>query len=270
MKAFEGPRLCVVLPVLAVTAALACTGAAPSIDPDPRHDGSMPGAASPPPEPSIERPSGPADAGLVLSDDSLGHGPEPTGPAPLLADLTGKVVLHAGDSMVGGQAGLTRALEGRFKEAGVKAYKSDSWVSANLSMFHQQPRFADLLKKHEPDLVILTLGANDSFTSAPELLVPHVKAIVARIGTTPCLWISPPAFTKAGFPHAAENFQKFVDMLRDHTAPCRFFDTRTMEIEQPDGGVATSIPRAKDHIHPTDKGGGIWADAVWSAHFETK
>ena len=267
MRALERPRLGVVWPVLAVTAALACTGAAPSIDPEPGHDGSAREVSSAP-TPAFEPPL--EDAGLVLSDDSLGHGPEPTRMAPLLADLGGKVVLHAGDSMVGGQAGLTRALEARFKEAGVKAYKSDSWVSANLSMFHQQPRFGDLLKKHEPDLVILTLGANDSFTSAPEQLVSHVKAIVARIGSTPCLWISPPAFTKAGFPHAAENFQKFVDMLRDHTAPCRFFDTRSLEIEQPDGGTATSIPRAKDRIHPTDKGGAVWADAVWNEHFASQ
>lgn len=241
-------------------AALACTGAATQTDPI-RED------AAPQrldvPGPSADASSG--DGSLQLADDALpDHGPEPRTNAPLLAEVAGATILHAGDSMVGGSAGLTRALEARFRDAGAKAFKSDSWVSANLSMFHQQPHFGNLLKKYEPDLVMVSLGANDSFAATPELLVPHVKAIVAKIGSTPCLWISPPPFTKAEFPHSAANFQKFVDMLAANVAPCRFFDTRTMQTVLPDGGTVTSIPRAKDKIHPTDRGGAIWADAVWA------
>lgn len=243
-------------------AALACTGAAAKTEP-PREDAAQRLDVPPATDPDAATT---ADAALQLADDTLpDHGPEPRAHPPLLADLAGKTILHAGDSMVGGSAGLTRALEAKFKDAGVKAYKSDSWVSANLSMFHQQPHFGDLLKKHGPDLVIVTLGANDSFTAAPEFLLPHVKAIVAKIGQTPCLWISPPPFTKPEFPHAAENFEKFVDMLAANVAPCRFFDTRTMTTALPDGGTVTAIPRAKDKIHPTDKGGAIWAEAVWAA-----
>ena len=265
--------------MVAWAAALACTGAGPldtsAAPSDARQESPEPEASAP------LAPGGdaaPSDAGvgsrdaaagaLALADDALAEGSEPGARGPLLADLTGKIVLHAGDSMVGGQAGLTRALEAKFKAAGVKSYKSDSWVSANLSMFHQQPRFGALLAKHRPDLVILTLGANDAFSAAPEQLISHVQAIVAKIGATPCLWISPPAFVKAGYPHAAENFQKFIDMLRDHTAPCRFYDTRVLEVPDGDGGTVTRLPRARDHIHPTDPGGALWADAVWAAELQ--
>lgn len=252
-------------------AALACTGAAAKADPwqkDAAAQRTDPPAAATSPDTDSDADAD-AGSGLQLADDTLppAHGPEPTGAPRLLAELTGKSILHAGDSMVGGQAGLTRELEAKFKAAGIKTYKSDSWVSANLSMFHQQPHFGNLLKRHVPDLVIVTLGANDSFTAAPEFLVAHVKAIVARIGTTPCLWISPPPFTKPEFPRAAENFQKFVDMLEANVAPCHFFDTRTLQTSLPDGGTVTAIPRAKDKIHPTDKGGAIWAEAVWAAEF---
>lgn len=222
------------------------------------HDASIPSndpPAEPPPQDEVVDAARPDAASPA--DDTL---------PPLLEELAGKVVLHAGDSMVGGQAGLTRGLELKFKEAGVKSYRSDSWVSANLSMFHQQPRFGQLLQRYEPDVVILTLGANDAFTSAPDTLAAHVRAIVKKIGERPCLWIAPPPFVKAGYPHAAENFEKFIDMLAANVAPCRFFDTRELDA-LPDGGAGHAIARAHDNIHPTDKGGLAWADAVWAAHF---
>lgn len=235
-------------------ASTALTASAASVEPRVADTLDMPDA----------EPTGTSDAGVDAARPAVAvHGAEPG--VALLAELTGKVILHAGDSMVGGQAGLTRGLELKFKAAGVKSYKSDSWVSANLSMFHQQPRFAQLLQKHEPDLVLITLGANDSFTSAADTLAPHVRAIVAKIGARPCLWISPPPFVKAGFPNAAANFDKFVDMLAANVAPCRFFDTRVLDASGDAG--AHAIPRSHDNIHPTDKGGLMWADAVWNAAF---
>lgn len=203
--------------------------------------------------------------------DASGHGAEPetnldagvdaAAPSQLVlpaAELDGKVVLHAGDSMVGGLAGLTRALGATMKEHGLKAYRTDSWVSANLSMFHQQKRFGELLQKNKPDVVILTLGANDVFSPAPDKLAPHVRAIVAKIGERPCLWVSPPAFpAPAHIKDGPERIARFVAMLKDNAAPCKFFDSTQVD-----------MARARDRIHPTDAGGASWAASVWKAGFD--
>lgn len=163
--------------------------------------------------------------------------------------FAGKVVLHCGDSMVGGQAGLTRALEAKFKAAGAKRFISDSWVSASISTFDQQAKFRELLARHKPDIVIVTLGANDVFVPHPDTLAPHVKGIVKRMsaGERECLWVSPPTWKKD---------TGVVEVIRDNVSPCKFFDARDM-----------NIARAGDHIHPTDKGGAEWAEQVWAAHF---
>lgn len=151
--------------------------------------------------------------------------------------------------MVGGQAGLTRALEAKFKAAGAKRFVSDSWVSASISTFDQQAKFRELLARHKPDIVIVTLGANDVFVPHPDTLSVHVKGIAKRMSDKEreCLWISPPTWKKD---------TGVVEVIRDNVAPCKFFDARDL-----------TIARAGDHIHPTDKGGAEWADLVWAAHF---
>jgi lysophospholipase L1-like esterase len=160
----------------------------------------------------------------------------------------GKTVLHIGDSMVGGQAGLTRALEAKFKAAGAKKFVSDTIVSSGISSFAQQPRFKQALLRHKPDIVIITLGANDVFVPHPETLTPHVQSIVKKAGAHECYWVSPATWKKDS---------GIVDILKDNVAPCKFFDARNID-----------IPRGGDHIHPTDKGGAQWADKVWEAWFQ--
>jgi hypothetical protein len=159
----------------------------------------------------------------------------------------GKVILHIGDSMVGGQAGLNRGLEQKFKAAGAKKYVSDTIVSLGISSFAQQPRFKQALARHSPDIVIITLGANDVFVPHPETFQGHIESIVKKASAHECLWISPATWKKDS---------GIVDMIKEHAAPCKFHDSRDMD-----------IPRACDRIHPTDKGGAIWADKVWEAHF---
>src|SRR5262249_25494939 len=64
-------------------------------------------------------------------------------------------VLHTGDSMVGG--GLCKALQPRFEAEGGKFYR-DVWESGRVFQFAASDRIPKLLKKIDPDLVILTLG----------------------------------------------------------------------------------------------------------------
>jgi hypothetical protein len=160
------------------------------------------------------------------------------------ARYAGKTVLHCGDSMVGGGAGLSRYLEGQFKAAGAKRVVVDTVVSASILTFDQQPRLRDLLNRHHPDVVVVTLGANDVFVPNPASLLPFIKGIIKKIGSRECYWISPPTWK----PDTG-----IVELLRDNVAPCKFYDSRNLD-----------IPRAVDHIHPTDKGGAIWGEKFWT------
>jgi lysophospholipase L1-like esterase len=154
-------------------------------------------------------------------------------------------VLHTGDSMVGG--GLCKALQPRFEAEGGKFYR-DVWESGRVFQFAASDRIPKLLKKIDPDLVILTLGANDVWMNEPDQIAKGAEKL-ARIvtdGGRECWWLGPPIWK----PY----FKGIVGLLRDHVAPCQFFDATEVEMQ-----------RRPDGIHPTDRGGEAWADAFWKA-----
>jgi lysophospholipase L1-like esterase len=154
-------------------------------------------------------------------------------------------ILHTGDSMVGG--GLCRALQPKFEREGAKFYR-DVWESGRIFQFADSGRLPNLLKKVEPDLVILTLGANDVWMNEPDLIARSAEKIAKMVtdGGRACWWIGPPIWKT--------HFRKLVALLKDHVAPCTFFDSADIE-----------MARRSDGIHPTDKGGEVWADAFWAA-----
>jgi lysophospholipase L1-like esterase len=151
------------------------------------------------------------------------------------------MVLQTGDSMVGG--GLAKALATRFRQDGA-AFVHDTWEAASLIAFDNTSHLSDLLEKYDPDLVILTLGSNDVFTPHPEQLAKHIESIARRVGGRTCYWIGPPLW---------KGDRGLVGVIREHAAPCRFFDSTGLE-----------IPRAGDGVHPTDHGGELWARQFWS------
>jgi hypothetical protein len=183
--------------------------------------------ATPPPNPTPD---------VVRSD------PAPSGlTAPLPAPLPSKHyqrVLHAGDSLTGA---LGVALGKRFRAEGVE-YHKDVWVSVPISVFDRRPRFSNLLTRYDPDLVLITLGANDADAPHPEALIPHVKRIVQRIGARDCIWIGPAMWKKD---------TGIVDIIARECAPCRFYDSRGLSLARKDG------------IHPTPEGGEVWAERFW-------
>jgi len=192
-------------------------------------------------------PAPPADAATApAADAALAEERDAAPELPPKRDLTGKVVLHAGDSMVGGEQGLTKALAAKFKAEGAKFHK-DYEVSVAISTFARTPKLKGLLEKYKPDIVILTLGANDVFVPFPQTNAAHVEAIVKKIGDRECYWMSPPTWK----PDTG-----VVEVIKEHCAPCKFFDSRNL-----------TLKRGGDHIHPTDKGGAEWAELFW-AFFE--
>ena len=160
-----------------------------------------------------------------------------------LPSLSGKVVLHVGDSMVGGNLGLTKALDARFTGEGAR-FVRDYKVSESIVSYDKSPKLKDLIAKHQPDIVIITLGTNDVFVPYPAAMVQNVKSIVSRVGARECYWIGPPTWK----PDTG-----IVQVLRDNVAPCKFYDSSNLKLQ-----------RAGDGIHPTDRGGADWAQSFWA------
>lgn len=170
--------------------------------------------------------------------------PLPAAPAtPTARSLEGKTVLHIGDSMVGGDGGLHRALSAKFAERGAKVVREYK-VSESIASFDKSSRLNDMLVRHDPDIVLLTLGANDALVPFPQALVNGIESIAKKLAKRECYWIGPPMWKadKAGF----------VATLREHSAPCKYFDASALKLERRDDG-----------IHPTDRGGAVWAAAFW-------
>ncbi|WP_394828523.1 SGNH/GDSL hydrolase family protein [Pendulispora albinea] len=177
--------------------------------------------------------------------------PAPDPAAPRLTPDRVHTVLHLGDSMVGFRRGLTMALETRFKSAGAKFY-SNSWTSAQIRTFDEDERLTKLVRKAKPDIVILNLGSNNVLNPNPEALAANIRSIVKKMQPAACYWLGPPLPIKA-----VKRDKGVRRVIAENIAPCKFFDTSRLVLE-----------RQTDHIHPTDRGGEIWADAVWRFIFD--
>ena len=164
-------------------------------------------------------------------------------PGSPLAPLTGKTVLHVGDSMVGGNLGLAKALDQRFTGEGAK-FVRDYKVSESIVSYDKSSKLKELIARHHPDIVILTLGTNDVFVPYPAAMAGNVRNIVGRIGARECYWIGPPTWK----PDTG-----IVQVLRENVAPCKFYDSSNLKLQ-----------RAGDGIHPTDRGGAEWATSFWT------
>ena len=154
----------------------------------------------------------------------------------------GTAVLHIGDSFA--VAGFAQALKPHMQALGVR-YE----VRAETSSFTTTwaGKMDLLVANTQPDLVIVNLGANEFTNTDPPAHAPAVRRIVKSIGGRPCVWVSPPSWRKD---------TGITQVIRENTAPCRFFDS--------DALVPTPIPRQGDKIHPSEAGGAIWAEAFWA------
>jgi len=205
--------------------------------PLPAPSASVPKVADVAPAKSATPVEAPHDAGHDAPAKDAGHDVAVAVAAP---PKTYKTVVHMGDSMVGG--GLCKALAPKFKAEGTKFIR-DVLESASISTFDESDRIPVLMKRYNPDLVLVTLGANDVFNDHPEYMTKHIESIVKKIGKRDCIWIGPPLW---------KGDKGLVNVIRDHAAPCRFYDSQHLV-----------LARVSDGIHPTEKGGEVWADAFW-------
>jgi lysophospholipase L1-like esterase len=156
--------------------------------------------------------------------------------------LRNTAVLHIGDSFA--VAGFVQALRPRMKALGVRYEVHAETSSFTTTWAARLPR---LIADSQPDLVIINLGANEMSNVDPAAHAPAIKRIVKAIAPRPCVWVSPPSWG----PDTG-----ITDVIRESSAPCRFFDSDRL--------VKGPIPRQKDGIHPSAEGGALWADAFWT------
>ena len=164
-------------------------------------------------------------------------------------------VLHLGDSTVGFASGMTKALRPMFQDAGIKYY-GDSYTAAGIQSYDddKDKRLQVLIKAFKPDMIIINMGMNNLTVPHPEVLIPHIKSLVKKIigdGPVPrvCYWVGPPSWKP--------DRRLLNPVLAANTPPCIFFNSSNLLLE-----------RQKDKVHPTEKGGEVWAKHFWY-FFET-
>jgi hypothetical protein len=166
-----------------------------------------------------------------------GATPEPvTEPLP-----KGTRVLQIGDSFA---AALGGELSKLFKDAGLRStleFKTASYIP-NWSYEGDVPKF---VASYHPDLVLITLGANEIEIPKPEERIKPIKHLVSTLGGRPCVWIAPPLWK----PDTG-----LLKVIRDNIAPCRYFDSNAL---------LQDLPRGRDKIHPNAEGRQIWAKVVF-------
>ena len=208
--------------------------AAPEPAPSAPTASAPPAASSPPPTAADSEPKPNATNAAAAAPVAEA---EPA-PEPL---PKGTRVLQLGDSFA---AALGGELAKLFKEAGVRStleYKTASYIP-NWSYEGDVPKF---VANYQPDLVLITLGANEIEIPKPEERIKPIKHLVSTLGGRPCVWIAPPLWK----PDTG-----LLNVIRDNVAPCRYLDSNAL---------VHDLPRGRDKIHPSAEGRQIWAKIVF-------
>lgn len=143
-------------------------------------------------------------------------------------------MVHAGFAQALGPH--VKALGARYEVRGEQSTFTSTWAG----------RMELLVANNQPDLVVISLGSNEVRVPAPETHAAWVKRMVKFIGKRPCVWVTPPMWTRE---------TGIIDVIQKNVAPCRFFET--------DKHIKAPLARQKDGVHPSEAGGAAWAEAFW-------
>lgn len=173
--------------------------------------------------------------------------PRPAGNPAALAPVTKNTwVLHIGDSFV--DASLEQNLGPRFRAMGAN-YVVESATATYTTTWASDPALDRWLARR-PSLVLVTLGANEVAMPSPAEHAAPIERLVRKIAAAgaACVWTSPPMWRKD---------TGILQVIHDHSAPCLFFDSDAVL-----GGLSAE-ERQRDGIHPNEKGGARWSEALW-------
>lgn len=197
---------------------------------------------------------------------ALAAPPEPTSPPPAQGETAasrgapseasaaapavfpaGLKVLHIGDSFAGALGlELNRALR-EHGSTGVLHFKAASFIPE----WAWKGGVPLMMLENKPDLVLVTLGANEVAIQDPSSRVAVIEKLVRHLGETPCVWI--------GIPLWASD-TGLLPVIAAHAAPCRYLDSNTLTFD--DGSLVRDMPRLPDKIHPTMAARRRWAERV--------
>lgn len=172
----------------------------------------------------------------------------------------GMRVLLIGDSLAVGMSPHFAALA---KEAGAD-FKALAKSGTTLNAWSSSAELGALLKSYQPDLVLVSLGTNDSAipgADAPakqrvqldkllDLLTTWPRAKDYGLGPEHVVWIGPPTLP---LPGSKAMTQMIQDSAGSGLSP-RFHYFHSERLQ---------IPRGPDGIHPTARGYAGWAGAIW-------
>lgn len=149
-----------------------------------------------------------------------------------------KNVLIFGDSM-------TILVANRLAQYGKKNgfnVTSITWDSSSSVTWSKSDTLDNFLSRLNPDLVMIVLGSNELFLKDYNVRRQNIQQILAKIGNRPYLWISPPNWKED------KGYNAFMTSV---LKPGTFYNSNDLD-----------LPRQKDHIHPTMKGGETWTDSI--------
>jgi hypothetical protein len=198
--------------------------------------------ASDAPGSEANAPSTPAPTDASL--ESVPDGAPPDATSPPLPIPAGTKILHVGDSFAGA---LGIPLGKLLEEAGVRSILKHK-DSSYLTTWAWEPDLERELWRYNPDLVLVTLGANELGIADPSQREKTVRKIVETIGRRPCLWIAIPLWS--------EGHNGLLEVIEKSSSPCVFYDTND-ELD------TLHMPRIHDGIHPTTDARRVWAEAVF-------
>ena len=159
-------------------------------------------------------------------------------------------VLLIGDSLAVGMAPHFAALA---KEAGVD-FRSLAKTGTRIDQWASSAELAKLLETYRPEMVLVSLGTNDSFMRGPDVVPKqqaHLELLVGLLGATEhIVWIGPPTLPNPPSPGIAKMIQ---DAAGGVLAP-RFSYFHSERLQ---------MPRGPDQLHPNVRGYAGWAGAVW-------
>lgn len=191
-------------------------------------------ATSTQPEPAAE----PAPAASSVPKDETPS--IPVEPLPLPG---GTKVLHVGDSFAGA---LGLPLGKLLEDAEVRSVLKHT-DSSYLTDWAWDGNLQKYIWKYNPDLVIVTLGANELSISEPEQRERTVRKIISQIADRPCVWVAIPLWK------GRQN--GLMEVIERSSKPCVYLDTNQLL-------DVAAMPRISDGIHPTTAARHAWAEFV--------
>ncbi|MBP3228809.1 MAG: SGNH/GDSL hydrolase family protein [Bacteroidaceae bacterium] len=155
-------------------------------------------------------------------------------------DTTAQRILFFGDSMVEGLMGRMDD----YAEHNGHQLTSVVWYSSGTRLWAETDTLQHFLNEVRPSYVLICLGANQLFARNLQEVDKEIGSIIARLGTTPYVWVSPPNW---------KDDTGINELIIKHVGNERYFDSRHL-----------TLARRRDRAHPTAEAAVQWCDTVCS------